>query len=279
MSGYTKLFSTIVSSSVWAEPDAVRLVWVTMLALADRDGIVESSVPGLSHLARVDMAKTEDALRRLEAPDPYSRTTSSEGRRIERVPGGWRLINYVEYRERMNLESRKEYKALKQREYRERDAAKLQGSTPVHGMSTESTGGQNGHTADSDSDSDSSTQTQSGGEPGKPASPLPVGCKIMMEFPLGQNDPKTKQPLTWGLTEAKLAEYRSTFPSVDVEAEARKAAQWLVDNPSRRKTAKGMPKFLFGWFERKLNRGGGSNGSRPIVKSPFALTDQEQLPL
>jgi len=51
--GYTKLFSSIVHSTVWRESNHVRLVWVTLLALCDRDGRVEASVPGLADAARV----------------------------------------------------------------------------------------------------------------------------------------------------------------------------------------------------------------------------------
>ena len=62
-----------------------------------------------------------------------------------------------------------------------------------------------------------------------------------------------KNGKTWGLTAAKLAEYRETFPGFDVEAELRLARQWCIDNPGKRKTAKGMPKFLTSWLSRKTN--------------------------
>ena len=53
MSGYTKLHSNIIHSTIWRAPNHVRLVWITMLALCDRDGVVEASVPGLADAARV----------------------------------------------------------------------------------------------------------------------------------------------------------------------------------------------------------------------------------
>jgi hypothetical protein len=55
MPGFTKLFNSILSSTVWREPLATKVVWITMLALADRDGIVEAALPGLAHLAGVDV--------------------------------------------------------------------------------------------------------------------------------------------------------------------------------------------------------------------------------
>lgn len=55
----------------------------------------------------------------------------------------------------------------------------------------------------------------------------------------------------WSLLPGKLAEWSESFPKVDVMAECRKARQWLLDNPTRRKTAHGMPKFLGSWLARK----------------------------
>ena len=54
----------------------------------------------------------------------------------------------------------------------------------------------------------------------------------------------------WTLPADRLDEYRSTFPGLDVDAELRKARLWLLDNPDRRKTARGMPRFLSGWLTR-----------------------------
>lgn len=59
---------------------------------------------------------------------------------------------------------------------------------------------------------------------------------------------RSKKP--WYLPQVKLDEYTGVFPNLDVEAELRKAAQWLNDNPSRRKTARGMTRFLGGWLGR-----------------------------
>ena len=54
----------------------------------------------------------------------------------------------------------------------------------------------------------------------------------------------------WHLSEVKLNSYLEAYKGVDVERELRKAAQWLIDNPQKRKTARGMPRFLNGWLTR-----------------------------
>ena len=120
MSGYTKLFNSILASTVWREPMETRIVWITLLAMADKDGIAEASVPGLADFARIPVNATREALKRLMAPDPDSRSKECDGRRIEEVDGGWRLINHSKYRAKMGLDERREYNRLKQAQYRER---------------------------------------------------------------------------------------------------------------------------------------------------------------
>lgn len=120
MSGYTKLFASILGSTVWREDAETRLVWITLLALANKDGIAEASVPGLADFARVTVDGARRALVKLSSPDPDSRTADYEGRRIQEVPGGWLLLNHRRYRDRMNADERREYKRQRQAEYRKR---------------------------------------------------------------------------------------------------------------------------------------------------------------
>lgn len=120
MAGYTKLFGSIVSSTIWNEADHVRLVWVTMLALADQYGRVEASVPGLAHQARVSVELTRAAIIALESPDPDSRTPDNEGRRIAKMDGGWRLLNHGKYREKQDEEAQKARNAERQARHREK---------------------------------------------------------------------------------------------------------------------------------------------------------------
>lgn len=100
MAGWTKLFGSIVTSSIWCEDNATRLVWIAMLATCDAEGIVEGSAPGFANLCRVTLSEFRAALSILTNPDPDSRTSDYEGRRIEEVAGGWRILNYAAYRER-----------------------------------------------------------------------------------------------------------------------------------------------------------------------------------
>lgn len=107
---YTKLFSSITESTVWGEPYATRIVWVTLLAMADARGNVYGAVPGIARRANVTLAEAEAALAAFLSPDPYSRTKDSDGRRIEEIDGGWRLINHGKYSAVRNADERREYK-------------------------------------------------------------------------------------------------------------------------------------------------------------------------
>ena len=58
----------------------------------------------------------------------------------------------------------------------------------------------------------------------------------------------------WILEPAQLVEWQAQFPGVDVRADVLHAQAWLIANPTRRKTATGMPKFFTGWFGRTRSR-------------------------
>lgn len=97
---YVKLFGSILKSSVWVgQPHHIKLMWITLLALADEEGFVWASVPGLAKEADVTLEECQEALAFFMAPDEFSRTKEHEGRRLEEVNGGWLLLNHKQYRE------------------------------------------------------------------------------------------------------------------------------------------------------------------------------------
>jgi hypothetical protein len=96
--GYAKLFSLILSSSIWGEDDRTRIVWITMLAMKNMHGIVNASFSGLARMANVPEDAVRIAIEKLEAPDPDSRTKDHDGRRIIPVEGGWAVVNHAKYR-------------------------------------------------------------------------------------------------------------------------------------------------------------------------------------
>ncbi len=116
--GYTKLFNEIVMSTIWREPNHVRLLWITMLALKDQYHTVNASLPGLADAARISIDECLEALDILKNPDPFSRSKEFGGRRIDECDGGFLILNGEKYRKKLSTEERREYKTQKQREYR-----------------------------------------------------------------------------------------------------------------------------------------------------------------
>jgi len=125
---YSKLFSSICLSSIWAEDSDTRVLWITLLAQADREGFVFASPVGIANLARLPLEVTLAALNKLASPDPNSQdlqeNPSNEGRRIKSVPGGWFLINYVRYRQMRDADDRRRQNREAQARFRNREAAK-----------------------------------------------------------------------------------------------------------------------------------------------------------
>jgi len=132
---FTKLFSSITESSVWVQDDHTRLIWITMLAMADKRGRVWGSIPGLANRARVPIESVKKALTSFLGPDEYSRTKDHDGRRIAEIDGGWVLLNYQKYRDLRDEEHRRE----QNREAKQRSRHKM--SSNVLTVSNESASG------------------------------------------------------------------------------------------------------------------------------------------
>ncbi len=99
MAGYVKIHQCVLDSSIWQEPEGTRLVFLTMLVMADQEGHVEASVSGLARRANVSIDSCRRALETLSSPDPDDRSGVENGVRISKVPRGWFVINHKYYRD------------------------------------------------------------------------------------------------------------------------------------------------------------------------------------
>lgn len=89
----TKVFTAMLGSSVWVQsPPATKVVWVTLIGLSDRHGIVHATDVQLADRARVPLEATRAALERLLTPDPFGHP-AYDGRHVEVVDGGWCILN------------------------------------------------------------------------------------------------------------------------------------------------------------------------------------------
>ncbi len=100
----------------------------------------------------------------------------------------------------------------------------------------------------------------------KPKPPEPAACGgdvALLEFPC------VGKEKSWKLTRAKLQQLQEAFPDLDALAECRKAKGWVEANPQRRKTSRGMMRFLFGWLSRAQDSGKG----KPYVQQTGRVRD------
>ena len=235
MSGYTKLFSTIVASTIWREPDHVRIVWITMLAMSNADGVVEASVPGLADLARVTVEQCEDALFRLRTPDPYSRTKDNEGRRIADVDGGFLILNRAKYRDKCSTDDRREYQRAYRAEYRKAGRDKARPANP--------TGGQ--HVVNN----------------GQHLSTRSIQTEYRVQSTAAAKDKKSKPPAD-ELSETWLTGLQSdvAYQQLSVAVELARAKRWCETN-NRRCTRR----FFVNWLNRcrPASPGTGRSNGRP----------------
>lgn len=103
---YGKLFASMYEGTLYGQWQAI-VTLQQLVILADEDGIVDMTPPAISARTSVPLDIIEIGIDALSAADKYSRSPDDEGRRIvlidESRPWGWRIVNYLYYR---NLGSR-----------------------------------------------------------------------------------------------------------------------------------------------------------------------------
>jgi hypothetical protein len=131
MPNYTKLFNSIITSTIWSEDDKTRIIWITMLAMSDKNGEVHASIPGLARVSGMSIQEAEISIEKLLSPDIHSRTPDNEGRRIAKIDGGWELLNHAKYRAMASKEDAKAATAERVKRHRSRNAAVTQCNAAV----------------------------------------------------------------------------------------------------------------------------------------------------
>lgn len=103
---------------------------------------------------------------------------------------------------------------------------------------------------DKDMDMDKDSINTISPEPDKSA-PDPSGIKLPL------ND-KTYYDVP--LSDIEL--WKDTYPAVDVEGELKRMIAWLESNPTKKKTRRGITRFINSWLSRTQDRGGSRTGQQ-----------------
>ena len=80
----------------------------------------------------------------------------------------------------------------------------------------------------------------------------------------------------FAVTESKREEYQKAYPGVDVALELRSIRQWCLDNPTRQKTLRGVPRFLNAWLSKEQNSGRRSKKPQQTAEEHLAEINAEE---
>jgi hypothetical protein len=104
---YTPIFQDTLTSRIWALPDAHLRVWLWLQLKADPEGYICADLAGVAVGARVSGQDARDALEALTLPDADADPEDPhQGRLLERVRRGWRLLDFESKRELAKKEAR-----------------------------------------------------------------------------------------------------------------------------------------------------------------------------
>ena len=153
---YVKIHEQIFSSSIMEEDVETRYIWFCLLTLADKEGFIDITIPAISRRINLDEKIVSHAIEKFMLPDKTSRTPDFEGRRLEKIREsfGWKVLNYIHYRDLRNDEARREYMRNYMKD--KRNVNKI-----VNTKFTEVTGNSCKHQlakADADADADAKTE-------------------------------------------------------------------------------------------------------------------------
>ena len=133
MNTWSPLYSQVVDSTLWEEPLAVRVLFLTMLAIKGPDHIISMPFRRLCKKANMEPEICQGALAVLLNPDKRSVDDQEfEGRRVREVDGGWLVLNGEHYRQEMS----KLMLRFRKTEWQRQDRAKkrvLSSGTPLAG--------------------------------------------------------------------------------------------------------------------------------------------------
>lgn len=238
---------TIIDSDAFIDmPVTSRLLYYDLAMRADDDGFVNSP----KKIMRM-IGASEDDIRILISRKfiiPFDNGIV--------VIKHWRIHNYIR-KDTYNETPYTDQKALL--EIDENNAYKFKDSTPVYDPSTDSQRTVN----------DQSTQVRLG--------KVSIGKDSNISAEHSKNTPALsgiQLPLVdktcFDVPISDIEMWYEAYPAVDVKSELLKMIAWLNSNPNKRKTKRGVKRFINSWLSRVQDKGGSkatySNYNQPVAK-------------
>lgn len=120
---YGKIFESMYDGTLSADWKAM-VTFQQLIVLADSEGVIDYTPAALSRRTGIPLDIIEHGIKKLEQPDPYSRSSDLEGRRISLLddhrPWGWQIVNYEHYRDLAKLSEKREQSRQRKRKQREK---------------------------------------------------------------------------------------------------------------------------------------------------------------
>lgn len=245
---FAKLDSGIVNSTIWVQPHDVLRVWIWFLSQCDARGVIRAAAPAISLACMVPVERMREILHLLESPDEDSRTPDHDGRRIERIEGGWRILNYGKYRESREPDERREYQREWDRQHRPSGHARKVRPQSDHSPTKSDQPRPETTEAEAEVEEERAKATSKAFAPSD-ARTTPAAISL----PLNDG---TEYPIT----EGQVREFADLYPAVDVPQALRAMRGWCVTNPTNRKTRSGVLRFVNRWLAKEQDSARPANG-------------------
>jgi hypothetical protein len=125
LGSFSLLWSKILRSSLWIEESKeTKILWITMLALKDKNGQIIMGIVGLKDASKLTLDEVKASLAVLLAPDPNDHSGVENGRRLREIPGGWEIVNHDLYR--FSTAEKREFWKQQKAEYRAKNESEAE---------------------------------------------------------------------------------------------------------------------------------------------------------
>ena len=233
---YVKLFSSLYQGTLRGRSDEI-LVFTNLLAYADQYGHVDKHFKAISDETGLPLDRVMAAITELEKPDPESRSPEMNGCRIIRLDEhrvwGWKIVNYGKYRSIRSEEDRREQNRLAQGRWREKRKQEVSKVSKVS------------HGKPQSAQAEAEADTEETKEPASQNARLvnsQDSSKVIQTLPLRDGS-------GFDVRQSFVAELEPLYPSVDVAATIGEMKGWLIGNPHKRKTRRGIKAFIVRWLQ------------------------------
>ena len=238
---FGKHFVSMYTGSMVGAGLNVFAVWGYVIA-----NVVKGNVELNPKYLALVLGGTEDdivaAIDYLSQPDPNSRSSKHEGRRLIRDGQFQYVVPTAEkYRHVRSEEERREYMRKYMQDYRKR--AGVNNVNPGKPQLAHAE-------AEAEAETETETNNVSCTEPGKAPASVP---ELLKGLELYEGDKKLCKRLP-----KVLEAWKTAYPGVNLRGEIAKAHAWEKSNPKKAK--RDRIRFLVNWLNRAQDRGGGSGG-------------------